>query len=180
MRVVPAPQIEENNILHFSVETDMEINHPMFIKKSQYQTYQDIKEYFNFRNVENEVNGYIISVKEDKELDAYKLIAKYFLDWLNELNTRDLTEYQISDILTVSRTVEKIDLEIEGEISVEYLLEKVFSYTEELKRVIECADRNDLYYQKWYFEEEFQVTTYNFNVNPNQFAKEIDEYHFNY
>lgn len=33
MRVVPAPQIEENNILHFSVETDMEINHPMFIKK---------------------------------------------------------------------------------------------------------------------------------------------------
>lgn len=93
MRVIPAPQIEENNILHFSVETDMEINHPMFIKKSQYQTYQDINKYFNFRNVENEVNGYIISVKEDKELDAYKLIAKYFLDWLNELNTRDLTEY---------------------------------------------------------------------------------------
>lgn len=70
------------------------------------------------------------------------------MDWLNELNTRDLTEYQISDILTVSRAVEKIDLEIEGEISVEYLLEKVFSYTEELKRVIERADRNDLYYQK--------------------------------
>lgn len=56
----------------------MEINHPMFIKKSQYQTYQDINEYFNFRNVENEVNRYIISVKEDKELDAYKLIANIF------------------------------------------------------------------------------------------------------
>lgn len=180
MRVIPAPQIEENNILHFSVETDMEINHPMFIKKSQYQTYQDINEYFNFRNVENEVNGYIISVKEDKELDAYKLIAKYFLDWLNELNTRDLTEYQISDILTVSRAVEKIDLEIEDDCSVEDLSEKVSSYAEELKRVIERADLNDLYYQKWDFDEEFTVTTYNFNVDPNQFAKEIDEYHFNY
>ena len=87
-------------------------------------------------------------MKEDRELDAYKLIAKYFLDWLNELNNRDLTEYQISDILTVSRAIEKIELEIEDDCSVEDLSEKVSSYAEELKRVIERADLNDLYYQK--------------------------------
>lgn len=135
-------------MLHFSVETDMKINHPMFVKKSQYQEYYDIDECFSFRNAESELNEYIISVKEDKELDAYKLIAKYFLDWINELNTRDLTGYEISDTLTVSRAVEKIDLEIDEEISVEYLLDKVSSYAEELKRVVERADLNDLYYQR--------------------------------
>lgn len=177
MRVVPAPQ---NNMLHFSVETDMEINHPMFVKKSPYQEYHDIDGYFSFRNAEDELNKYIISVKESSELDAYKLIAKYFLDWINELNTRDLSGYEITDILTVSRVVEKIDLEIDEEVSVEYLLKQVSSYAEELKRVVERADLNDLYYQRWDFEEEFQVTTYNFNVDPNRFAKEIDDYHFNY
>lgn len=135
-------------MLHFSVETNMEIKHPMFVKKSQYQTYQDIDGYFSFRNAENELNEYIISVKESNELDAYKLIAKYFLDWINELDARDLTGYEISDILTVLREVEKIDLEIDEDITVEYLLEKVSSYAEELKRVVERADLNDLYYQK--------------------------------
>ena len=184
MRVVPSPQTtfsKSETSLYFQITTDMEINNPMFVQKIL--NYTDIYRSIEFYKQGNKKFHYIVTVEESNELDAYKLIAKYFLDWLNELDARDLTECGISTSLTMWRIIEQIDLEVEEECLVEELLEKVASYAEELKLVIKRAYLNDLYYQKWDFEEDFLVTTYNFNVVPNQLANEIKQHYpenFNY
>lgn len=77
----------------------MEINHPMFVQKIL--NYTDIYRSIEFYKEGNKKFHYIVTVEESNELDAYKLIAKYFLDWLNELDARDLTECGISTSLTM-------------------------------------------------------------------------------
>lgn len=102
MRVVPAPQTTLNKSetsLYFQVTTDMEINHTMFVKKKL--NYTDIYRSIEFYKEGNEKFDYVVTVEESNELDAYKLIAKYFLDWINELDARDLTGYEISTSLTM-------------------------------------------------------------------------------
>lgn len=102
MRVVSVPQTtftKSETSLYFQVTTDMEINHPMFVQKKL--NYTDIYRSIEFYKEGNEKFDYVVTVEESNELDAYKLIAKYFLDWINELDARDLTGYEISTSLTM-------------------------------------------------------------------------------
>lgn len=96
MRIVAKPEVftEDENLVYIQVSTDIEINHPMFVQSRL--DFPDIYRWFEFYKEGKKKFEYAIAVKEGNELDVYKLIAKYFLDWLNELKDRDLTVYEVS------------------------------------------------------------------------------------
>ena len=141
---IPLPPVtfkKNEDEIFILVKTDMEIEDKMFHKKSDTFTidYTKIDKHFEFYDNDNEANEYLVPVKKGQELSALKLIAKYFLDWLNELYDRDITNCTLSNSIKVGSIVKQCDLYSDKFETVEDLTDGVTNYLEEVEDIVDEA-----------------------------------------
>lgn len=123
----------------------MNIEDKMFHKKDDTFTidYTKIDKHFEFYDNDNETNEYLVPAKKGQELSALKLIAKYFLDWLNELYDRDLSNCNLSNSIKVGSIVKQCDLYSDKFETVEDLTDGVTNYLEEVEDIVDEAMSED-------------------------------------
>ena len=129
----------------FHVKTDMEIQDPKFNKKDDTFTidYTKVDKSFEFYDNNNETNEYLVAMKKGEEFSITKLIAKYFLDWLNELYDRDLSNCNLSNSIKVGSIVKQCDLYSDKFETVEDLTDGVTNYLEEVEDIVDEAMSED-------------------------------------
>lgn len=163
--------------IFFHVKTDMEIQDPKFNKKDDTFTidYTKIDKSFEFYDNNNETNEYLVAMKKGEEFSITKLIAKYFLDWLNELYDRDLSNCNLSNSIKVGSIVKQCDLYSDKFETVEDLTDGVTNYLEEVEDIVDEAMSEDWYYDKWQYDEcEYLVTLYKFGNDPVSLANKFN------
>lgn len=123
----------------------MEIEDKMFHKKDDtfIIDYTRIDKFFEFYDNDNEANEYLVPVKKGQELSALKLIATYFLDWLNELYDRDITNCTLSNSIKIGSIVKQCDLYSDKFETVEDLVDGVTNYLEEVEDIVDKAMSED-------------------------------------
>lgn len=177
---IPLPPItfkKNEDEIFFCVRTDMEIENSMFHKKDDTFTidYTKIDKSFEFYDDENEPDEYLVPVKKGEEFSVIKLIAKYFLDWLNEYYDRDLSNCTISNSIKIGHIVKQCDLYSDKFETIEDLIEGVNNYVEEVEDIMDTAMSEDWYYQKWKYDEcEYLVTLYKFGNDPVSLADKMN------
>lgn len=72
-------------------------------------------------------------------MSALKLIATYFLDWLNDYYDRDLTNCTISNSIKNRYIVKQCDLYSDKFETIEDLIEGVNNYVEEIEDIMDTA-----------------------------------------
>ena len=145
---IPLPPItfkKEEDDIFFLVKTDMEIEDKKFHKKDDSFTidYTRIDKHFEFYDNDSEANEYLLPAKKGQELSALKLIATYFLDWLNELYDRDLSNCTISNSIKIGSIVKQCDFYSDRFTTVEDLTEGVYKYIEEIEDTVDKAMSED-------------------------------------
>ena len=145
---IPQPPItfkKNDDEIFFRVKTDMEIENPKFHKKDDTFTidYTKIDKSFEFYDDDNEPDEYLVPVKKGEELSYLKLIAKYFLDWLNDYYDRDLSNCTISNSIKIGHIVKQCDFYSDRFNTVEDLTEGVYKYIEEIEDIVDKAMSED-------------------------------------
>lgn len=145
---IPLPPVtfkKNEDEIFFRVKTDMEIENPMFHKKDDNFTidYTKLDKSFEFYDDENEPDEYLVPVKKGEEFSVIKLIAKYFLDWLNEYYDKDLTNCTISNSIKIGHIVKQCDLHSDKFETIEDLIEGVNNYVEEIEDIMDTAMSED-------------------------------------
>lgn len=145
---IPLPPItfkKNEDEIFFRVKTDMEIENPMFHKKDDTFTidYTKLDKSFEFYDDENEPDEYLVPVKKGEDFSVIKLIAKYFLDWLNEYYDRDLSNCTISNSIKIGHIVKQCDLYSDKFENIEDLIEGVNNYVEEVEDIMDTAMSED-------------------------------------
>ena len=137
---IPLPPVtfkKNEDEIFFCVRTDMEIENSMFHKKDDTFTidYTKIDKSFEFYDDENEPDEYLVPVKKGEEFSVIKLIAKYFLDWLDDYYDRDLTNCTISNSIKIGYIVKQCDLYSDKFETIEDLN----NYVEEIEDIMDTA-----------------------------------------
>ena len=137
---IPLPPVtfkKNEDEIFFCVRTDMEIENSMFHKKDDTFTidYTKIDKSFEFYDDENEPDEYLVPVKKGEEFSVIKLIAKYFLDWLDDYYDRDLTNCTISNSIKIGYIVKQCDLYSDKFETIE----GVNNYVEEIEDIMDTA-----------------------------------------
>ena len=172
---IPLPPItfkKNEDEVFILMKTDMNIEDKMFHKKDDTFTidYTKIDKSFEFYGDENEPDEYLVPVKKGQEFSVIKLIAKYFLDWLNECYDRDLSNCTISNSIKIGHIVKQCDLYSDKFETIEDLIEGVNNYVEEIEDIMDTAMSEDWYYQ----ECEYLVTLYKFGNDPVSLADKMN------